>query len=145
MGELGAATEPPPALSPRIANMLAQIEETTNPAMLAVLLKAAQTWPLEQYEQVEAAFSRRDDALRAKAAPAPVIAGMNPALWEVVDTDTRKAKCLKHQVHLVRFEGVSKKGKPYVRFDCPARDVNGNERGYCATGSWHSDIFEDAK
>ena len=125
--------------------MLAQIEETTNPAMLAVLLKAAQTWPLEQYEQVEAAFSRRDDALRAKAAPAPVIAGMNPALWEVVDTDTRKAKCLKHRVHLVRFEGVSKKGKKYVRYNCQVHDPDGKDGRYCRSSGFSEEIFGEVK
>ena len=126
--------------------MLLAIQDAKDSAMLGLLMRAVRDWPADEHDAVMEAMDARADALAKTTAPPPVshagavaqgaaiVAGINPCPWEVISNANRVARCKKHLIELKRKEGVSQKGKPYVRFDCPARDANGNERGYCLTG-----------
>lgn len=78
----------------------------------------------------------------------PVVIGLNPCPWEVVDPQRRLAKCKAHGTGLDRKELNKRNGKgKVVRYDCPVYcpddQANRNERGYCKTGGWINEVFEE--
>ena len=99
-------------------------------------------------------FPANPPAVGPVSNPAPAgeqvyLLGLNPCPWEVTDPQLRRAICKAHGTVLARKELRSKKrNRLVIRYDCPiycpADLENRNERGYCKTGGWINEIFEDA-